>query len=188
MEDLFSNFRSESSPKRGRKAPVEGIFISPEMFVGAVIIFIIAVVLAFSIGVEQGKRIARSQVVVRTAKKEVKEKKSVKESKEVKKPPKASTTSKREVETKKVTTVQAKTRPKKASGKYAVQLVVYKDKRYAQREMEYLKKQKYPFFKEVKNGKIILSAGPFATMEEAKKAEKDLKRRYKDCFIKLIKR
>lgn len=189
MDDLFSNFRTETNSKSrsSRRNSFEGIFISPEMFIGAVIIFIIAVVLSFSIGIEQGKRIACSQVVVRKSKgrgesiengnkfqlsrKEKSRKVSVKRSAKV------------------IQGVEAiQNKGKRKGGKYAVQLVVYKDKRYAQREVEYLKKQKYPFFKKVKDGKIIISAGPFANMDEARKAEKDLRRRYKDCFIRLITR
>ncbi len=187
MDDLFSNFRTETKPKSSRKDSFEGIFISPEMFIGAVIIFIIAIVLSFSIGVEQGKHIARSQVVLRRDKKgeETAGKKerfgSSKGEKFRKVSAKTTSRVKRKIETK-----QEKIRKK--GGRYAVQLVVYKDSRYAQREMDYLKKQKYPFFKEVKGGKITISAGPFSTMDEAKKAEKILKRRYRDCFIKLIKR
>ncbi len=185
MEDLFSNFRTESKQRSSRKESFEGIFISPEMFIGAVIIFIIAIVLAFSIGVEQGKRIVHSQLIVKRTVKKEESKERLQLSKEEKSQKSLAKTASNTKQ--RVKPAQGR-KSKKKTGQYAVQLVVYKDKRYAQREMEYLKKQKYPFFKEIKNGKIIISAGPFATMNEAKKAERVLKKRYNDCFIKLIKR
>ncbi len=188
-EDLFSNFRSSSKSTRSKRESFEGIFISPEMFIGAVIIFIIGIVLSFSVGVEQGKRIGRSQVVVKEKRSYAGKGQNVR--KKSGKTLQGSLVKKKQPVNKKVSSPKTELQKKiveRKSGKYAVQLVVYKNSRYAVREMAYLKKQKYPFFKEEKSGKIILFAGPFSTLEEAKKAEKELKSRYKDCFIKLMKK
>ncbi len=190
MDDLFSDYRSSKSTRKGRKRSVvaEGVFISPEMFVGAVILFIIGLVLAFSIGVEQGKRISASDRIVKT---ESSAATRTEKATQVKKKKKRYTTSQKAKPKaqKAKDTGSARTREVGIpSGRYAVQLVVYKDKKYAEKELEYLGNQKYPFFKEEKNGKIIICAGPFKTIEEAKKVASRLRSRYKDCFVKLLKK
>ncbi len=195
MEDLFSDYR-ETTPKRKTTVPKsqESIVISPEMFIGAVIVFIIAIVLAFSIGVEQGKRIAYFNPD-KKASKELKES-SVKQVKKVKKrqphikkydtkiTKKQKISSKTKPDLSKTTSQSNPSRKKQ----YAVQLIVYKDLKYAKKELEYLSTQKYPFFKEKKNGKIIIYAGPFSDKQEAQEAMKILRKRYKDCFVRLLKK
>ena len=158
------------------------------MFIGAVILFIIALVISFSIGVEQGKRIASDKTItVKTKPKTDKKTKKKPSDKRKKKTPTSSSksnTSKRPTQK----TATSTLKQAKGKGKYAVQLVVYKDSKYADKEMKYLSSQKYPFFKEKKNGKIIICAGPFETIQEAKQAASKLRPRYKDCFVKLLKR
>ncbi len=190
MDDLFSDYRSSKSTRKGKKGSVvaEGVFISPEMFVGAVILFIVGLVLAFSIGVEQGKRISTSDGIVKADKSVVARTEKATQTKERKKRHISSRKAKPKSQ-KAENTNSARTREEGISpGRYAVQLVVYKDNRYAEKELQYLSKQKYPFFKEEKNGKIIICAGPFRTIEEAKKAASRLRSRYKDCFVKLLKK
>ncbi len=186
MEDLFSEYKTTA--KRSKRHLSEGLFISPEAFIGGVILFIISLILAFSLGVEQGKRIARGSKVV--VKKEIA---SVEAKQEVKAPAKKTASRPKPAPAPKPKPEMSQPKPttttsSKVKKMYAVQLVVYRDKKYAERELKYLKRQKYPFYKEVKNGKIIISAGPFATLEEAKKAERALKKRYKDCFVKIVRK
>ncbi len=185
MEDLFSEYKTTA--KTSKRHLSEGLFISPEAFIGGVILFIISLILAFSLGVEQGKRIARGSKVV------VKKVASAEAKQEIKAPVKKTVSQPKPAPTPKpkpaVSQPKATTTTSSKSKKmYAVQLVVYKDKKYAERELKYLKRQKYPFYKEVKNGKIIISAGPFPTLDEAKKAERALKKRYKDCFVKIVRK
>lgn len=70
---------------------------------------------------------------------------------------------------------------------YRIQLVTYRSKKYAQDEIDKLRNKGFKIYMEEKRGYIILSVGDFRSRQEAEKALKLLKSRYRDAFIKRMK-
>ncbi len=195
MSDLFDeyNYGVVDSKKKQRtsKSLSSGIIITPEMFIGWMILFIIGLILSFCLGVAQGRRLEKlaGGYVVENRNDATGRKRYVENEKFY---PKSQVTEQKKDVTKKLNGgISQKTGSETSSyriKKYAVQLVVYRDERYTKKEIDYLKERKIPFFIQNKNGKIIISAGPFGSRKEAENVSKRLKKRYRDCFVKLVRR
>jgi hypothetical protein len=71
---------------------------------------------------------------------------------------------------------------------YQVQLVTYKSERYASEEIDKLKKEGFNPFIEKKGKYRIICVGDFKSNDEAKEILRKLKKKYKDAFIKKIKK
>ncbi len=187
MSDLFSEY----SLKKQRGKPLsQGLYISPETFIGAVILFALLLIFSFSWGVERGKAIVYREIKEGMHSDMIPSGRPENTVSAVK--PKAKATKAKHIEEKAVSP-QNKEQPKPAAnkvqaGKYAVQLIVYKSEKYAEKEIAWLKQNKYPFIKKEKNGKIIIYAGPYADKNTAKGQMQKLRARYKDCFVKLLKK
>ncbi len=188
MSDLFSQY---SKSRKRVKDLSHGLYISPEIFITIVILYFLSLVVVFSWGVKRGKAIVHREIEegmyqdVNTTVAADDFKKSDKES--VKKQASNSEEIKDAPALNQPEAAVNSSVPEKGNRNYAVQLIVYKSQRYADKEIEWLKANKYPFIKEQKNGKIIISAGPYGK-DEAKFQMQKLRQRYKDCFVKLLKK
>jgi len=184
MSDLFSEY----SLKKQRGKPLsQGLYISPETFIGAVILFALLLIFSFSWGIERGKAIVYREIKEGMHNDMILADRSENTVSPVTVKPEA-----KHIEEKPVLPQNKKQAKSVASkvqaGRYAVQLIVYKSERYAEKEIEWLKQNKYSFIKKEKNGKIIVSAGPYADKNTAKGQMQKLRARYKDCFVKLLKK
>jgi hypothetical protein len=81
---------------------------------------------------------------------------------------------------------KARGKVKKPLAQYSIQLVTYKNLKYAKREEEKLKKMGYnPYILEVKGYKIVY-VGKYKSRDEAEKDLRQLRKIYKDAFIKKL--
>jgi cell division protein FtsN len=83
--------------------------------------------------------------------------------------------------------------PKKAtavkpagSSRYAVQVATYKQPQLAKRELARLQAKGERAFLIMRNGSVVVYAGPFPSKDNAKEKVTALKTRYQDCFIKTL--
>ena len=189
MADLFSEY---SLRKKKTKDLSQGLYISPEAFIGALILFFLLLIFSFSWGVERGKSIVYREIKSGLHKDLLLSKKTKSQGNLTDNPVHLKKSAQEKIAQKAESSAQPKQgkspSPVVAPGNYAVQLIVYKSQRYAEKEIQWLVSNKYPFIKEQKNGKITISAGPYPTKDEAKKQMSKLRSRYKDCFVKLLKK
>jgi septal ring-binding cell division protein DamX len=87
----------------------------------------------------------------------------------------------------------AAAQPKKAaaakssgSSRYAVQLATYSKPQLAKRELERLQAKGERAFLIMRNGRVVVYAGPFPSKDNAKEKVASLKGRYQDCFVKTL--
>lgn len=70
--------------------------------------------------------------------------------------------------------------------KYTIQVAVYRGTNYAQNELNYLKKNGFDAFMEQGSNFICIFVGKFLDKQKAQISLNQLKKRYKDCFIRRI--
>ena len=73
-----------------------------------------------------------------------------------------------------------------ARGRYAVQVVSFKQPRRAQQEMQQLQGRGERAFLVMRNGVTVVYVGPFPTKAHARDKSVSLKPRYEDCFVRTL--
>jgi hypothetical protein len=182
QEELFEDFSQRTSPKRqflSRGSLFAAKLISFDHFLFGAISGLIALVLAFSLGVERGKRVARSYdipmtdihlVTPLTPRQDHIPRQSAEMNKEV------ITTQ----ETKKVIPLY----PKESS--YTILVVTYKDKKSAEKVIGQLRASGRKSFLLPKGDLMVICVGEYSTSAEASKAAKTFRKQFPDCFVKRL--
>ncbi|MBU1112615.1 MAG: SPOR domain-containing protein [Candidatus Omnitrophica bacterium] len=168
-------FGLKTNPGETSKKQRVGLPLDILIIVG--VVFSLSLIVAFSLGVEKGKKIALRKlnpdtVVAEQSSEEVKidfEKKP--EVTSPKLPVKASDTP--------VETVSDKQ-------KYNIQVASFQQETAARREVEQLKEKGYPTSTSKKGKYIVIYVGEFDDKEKAKSNLEHLKKRYKDCFLRQL--
>lgn len=152
------------------------------------IIFIMAVVLFFSFGVERGKRVVRGLTQSSAV--------GSRETLERSAPALDVKTPKAEVAEKAVPAQALPPKPakpdvqsspqKKGTGVFTVQVASFKDRELAQREANVLKKKGYRIFVLPKGSHSIVCVGKFAVKDEATEFSNNLKNHYNDCLVRRL--
>ncbi len=166
--ELFYD-RERKKEELRKKRHVLVVPLDVVILVNIVAVFSIAV--AFSLGVEKGKRIALQH----------NKKDSVL----------TSTKDNQGITVKK--TIPAKEKPirlieklKREEGKYIIQVASYLKEDIAHKEKEYLKKEGFSAQLSKKGKYTVLFVGKFLSKKEAERIKALLKKRYEDCFIRRL--
>jgi cell division protein FtsN len=186
-EEQKEFFQEFGKPKKGierlmrRYIPSKRFFVtlSIENMVLSTITVIMVVVAAFSLGVERGKRIARTE--------------KIKVDIESREAGAADVAPKETIMPEllpKETPKEKEEAPKKAKvlvkkkGKYAIQVVSFKNEARAKKKIEEFKEDGFDAFIIPAENWFQICVGRYATTEEAKTDLNRLKADYKDCFIR----
>lgn len=142
-----------------------------EKIIVLVIAFILVAVVFFSLGVERGKKILAS-------KDKIKEAQVVHVAKNI------AATEEKLPEQKALLNKEGPATIVESG--YIIQLACYKTKSYAQTEAEQLKKNGLNPLILTKGDYVVLCIGTFTDRENAKAHLSELKKRYKDCYIRRL--
>ena len=200
QHELFEEF-AQDEPKNRRLLKDTSnskrikIHLSPDKIVIAAIVLLFFLVLAFSLGVERGKKIASNRIPPESTEAQNDEKMS---SDQAAAP--AEKTAALEVENTNMIIAQAESETEPAekdasesgqnvsaaaqSAKYTVQVIAYTNQSRAERELEKLKKSGYEAFIISGNKYHIICIGRYPSRQEAKKACSKFDEMYKGCFVK----
>lgn len=170
----IDNIRNDMKKRHTLILPVDTLVL-------LIVVIVLLLTLAFSLGIERGRKIAYSQI----------EKKSNFQQEEI-----FNTESEKEgikekvEETQEVAVIPNKVNDKdnekkhSASAKYILQLATYLKKETAEIEVTKLEDKGYPVFLSQKGKYVVLFIGDFSDKNEAEEKMAELKKRYKDCFIR----
>ncbi len=164
--ELFYDKKEQREKLHRRRYTIE-IPLDVVVLINIIIIFSFAV--AFSLGVEKGKKIAISHDKYRPEVKTYISKR--KQSLDLGKKDKE-------------TTSLVKKLKEKGGNKYIVQVASYLKEDIAHKEKEYLEKTGFSAELSRKGKYIVLFVGSFSSKKEAEKIKNLLEKRYSDCFIK----
>lgn len=166
--ELFSQAKSENELKRRLPHHLFSFIQNYEKAILAFICFIITAIVSFSLGVEKGKKVAvYNQIKInepRSLIKTDKEQVQPVQKQESIQPPKV----------------------KEYIENYTIQLASYQTKTYAQKEAEVLRKRGLVPVILSKSGYTVLCVGNFPNKEMAKPLLSELKKHYRDCFIRRL--
>lgn len=198
QKELFNEF--ESPKKRGKKKGAGSILpknyilfnVSYEQVVFISIGVIMLMVLVFSLGVERGKRLNPEQIKVsvnlpETASGIIEETNKDKKIKEVKAAPPAALAKKERSITQRVeqeVPVPADVKKPIKRELFTVQVIAYKSKRSAQKELIKLGKKGYSPFIILGGGYYQICVGEYKSRKEANKPLSDLKKSHPGSFIR----
>jgi len=160
--ELFSRAGKASEPRPARGNSLIRRIRTYEKVILASIGFMIAGIVAFSLGVEKGKRLAQ-QAPPRHIAQEIKPRLSIP-----------------------ALDVTAPQKPPASLQNYTIQLASYANKAYAQKEADALKKRGLEPLILSKGSYVILCVGRFADKDNAKALLPDLQKQYRGCFIRRI--
>lgn len=76
--------------------------------------------------------------------------------------------------------------PIKSASRFAIQVVTYKQERFAKKECDRLKQRGEPAFLVTKKDRVVLYVGPFPSREHASAKLANLKQQYQDCFLRTL--
>ena len=150
------------------------------------VVFVLSLIVAFSLGIEKGKKIALKNLSpdmvlaeknVEEAKETISDKGTVLDSKAELKVEKSEPPA--EVSNAPVETVSDKQ-------KYNIQVASFAQETAARREVKELKEKGYPASVSKKGKYIVIYVGEFEDKEEAKSKLELLKKRYKDCILRQL--
>ena len=171
QKELFDRFKekkpklkrfTEKIPKRNQlyvRAPLENIVI-------VAIVFILALVVAFALGIESGKSKATQSEKRKTQSEEL--------------------SSAGETEQYVRTIAQSPKEATKTRGPYTLQLISYKEKPLAEKEKNNLLMKRKDAFIIPSGSWFQVCVGSYANKEEAREDMRNFSGRYKGCFIKKI--
>lgn len=128
--------------------------------------FIITGVISFSLGVEKGRHLAMLPDVVREISQP-----AIQKPKAIEESPKA---------------IEASPKIKEPTIGYTIQVASYQTKTLAQKEMEILKQKGLLSLILTKGSYTVVCVGHFSNREMAKSILTELKKRYRDCYIRRL--
>lgn len=176
------------------------IIIPLDTFILSSVVIILLFILAFSLGVERGRKIYYANLDKENLEKNLvmEDEQPVKAQpktaslplevkKEVSKPVAAANTPRVIQPQARTETVTATIVPKpEIGGSYSIQLASYNKESFAQAEAKVLQAKGFPAFVLKKTDYVVLYAGPFKTKPEADKNMGLLKKTYKDCILRRL--
>lgn len=198
-QDLFGGIEKPSQKKLQKSTLLPRSYtqfnVSYEQVIFISIAIIMLMVLLFSVGVEYGKRIARSGETGPPARENVEGGRWKVEGEASTLDPRPSTspdtgTAPAQTETKpaqpaaEAEVKKAISQPKVLSQKFTIQAVAYRSKKKAQDDMVILSKKGFSPFIVVGGDYYQVCAGEYASKEEAMKDYEKIRKLYKDCFIR----
>jgi len=182
QDEFFGEFKEEKGKiKKITDKITQGhkklyLNLPAENIVFAVIIIIMAVVIAFALGVERGKRLAKAKVDSRTAYEEA----SAREDKVRMTPVEIAAEEIKESKEEKATLLKAQEKSKP----YTIQLISYKKEQRAVYEKDRLLKSNVTAFIVPSGDWYQVCAGGYENIKEAKRALENFTKKYKGCFIR----
>jgi hypothetical protein len=171
--ELFSKTEDAGNLKSKKASNAFLVYIwNYEKTILVIISFIITGIISFSLGVEKGKRLStlknsRLDMALTTQPSDR---------------PMPKNKNPNSVITKENTVKEPQPSQKQD---YIIQLASYKTKAYAQKEMEFLKKRGFSPSVLSKGNYAVLCVG-FSTRETAQSLLSELKKRYKDCYLRRL--
>jgi hypothetical protein len=163
--ELFSSLGdSDNSRNQSHKSSFLANIWHYEKIILVIIGTVIIGIVSFSLGVEKGKNI-----VFIPAKKPI-----------------SDTVIKENSDTKDKDAMDLKKQDIPRKQDYIIQLASYKTRSFAQKEAEALKKKGFLPILFSKKGYTVLCIGNFANKEKAQSLLSELKKRYKDCYIRRL--
>ncbi|MFZ2357461.1 MAG: SPOR domain-containing protein [Candidatus Omnitrophota bacterium] len=175
--ELFSKTKDDFQNKLNSR-PFLSYIKGYEKIILVIIVFIITGVVSFSFGVEKGKSIAASRFNSRLDMAiNSKVQGTVQAASQQTASPQAQ-----------VLTLDEKSslRPQEETGNYTIQVASYQTKKGAQKEAEIIKKKGLSVSVLSKGAYSILCVGNFKDKQKAKLVLVELKKRYRDCFIRRL--
>ena len=164
--ELFSSSKGISKVDSGLSSSFLKRMWGHEKIILIIIGFLITGIVSFSLGVEKGKRLAMLSDSVRETSQPV-----VQKQRSVTEPPKA---------------VNEAPKVKEPAGAYTIQVASYQGKQHAQKEMTILKQKGLLPLILSEKGLTVLCVGNFQSKEMAKSLLSELKKRYRDCYVRRL--
>lgn len=166
--ELFSQPKDSLGAKKGVFNPFLNRIWNYEKTILIIIGFMITGIVSFSLGVEKGKKITmlKSNSSLDTA-----TQKQISPSPEIPTAQQVLTTQ-----------PEVTTQPKN----YTIQIATYQTKTYAQKEAETLKRKGLVALVLSKGEYTVVCVGSFSNRDAAKSLLPELKKRYRDCFIRRL--
>ncbi|OPX29395.1 MAG: hypothetical protein B1H08_04005 [Candidatus Omnitrophica bacterium 4484_171] len=170
---------SRKKEKAGEGRNTLTIPIDTFILIGIIVLF--AIVMSFSIGVKQGKKIFAASIKTKLAKYEASNTGIYRDS------IKRIVSQDKKIEEKNNNDQSKdKNTPNENNRKYIIQLASYLKENLAKKEKQYLKNEGFSAEISKKGEYLVLYVGGFATKKDAEKIKTSLKKRYTDCFIRRL--
>ena len=186
--ELFSQSGEFSASSNTAKKPFLAFIWGYEKTIFIILGFILTGIIAFTLGVEKGKRFAAVNGSLGTAA-NIAQQQPYKQVVAAQQPvvintPVNATVVQKTAEP--AITKETPVQPNQLSGQFTIQIASFRSRTSAQQEFETLKGKGYSPFMVTKKGIIVLYAGNFTNKTEAKPLLSQLQKRYKDCFIRRL--
>ncbi|MFQ5681325.1 MAG: SPOR domain-containing protein [Candidatus Omnitrophota bacterium] len=183
--ELFTTYNTPPEKKSLSAALLQKI-VSYERFLCLGIFFLVVFVLAYSLGMEKGKRL---KVVRRSPGRNAISRPSYVPSshnaKDIEKKPGKAGKAKDKVK-KNSKDDNIKSRQRRPQGEYTVQVASFRKKHLAEKEKSSLENKGYQVYVIPKNKYIIVCVGAFKDRDKAKINQKKLRRLYNDCLVRKL--
>lgn len=162
--ELFSSFEDSDNLRNQphRSSFLANIWHYEKIILAIIGMFIIGIV-SFSLGVEKGKKTSQ-----------------------LKNLPSDIATKQENPDTKHTDAINFKKEELPQKQNYVIQLASYKTRSFAQKEAEALKKKGFSPILFSKSGYTVLCIGNFANKKKAQSILSELKKRYKDCYVRRL--
>jgi len=183
QKELFEEYRTPKDKAKRRQTILPRSFkplsVSYEQAVFMAIAAIMLMVLVFSLGVERGKRLAGAAAPKKDAPDKQASDKEYKTSAAVKEDVAVA-----QQDTKRPAPLPEKEKKAVKSDLFTIQVIAYRSKKSAQRELERLSEKGYKPFIITGGGYYQVCVGEYANKDESKNDFLELKKSYKDSFIR----
>lgn len=174
--ELFSNTNDGSQNKLNSR-PFLSYIKGYEKVILAIIVFVITAVVSFSFGVEKGKSIVASRINSRL---------DTAINSKAQAPVQMASQQTALPKTQGLTLDEKSSSGQEELGKYTIQVASYQSSKGAQKEAELIKKKGLSVSILSKGAYSILCVGNFKDKQKAKPILVELKKRYRDCFIRRL--
>ena len=194
-----------ASPRRGARIFSQPLRMRPDHAVLGLILLLIGTSVVFAVGMERGKRLARTEPGVfepmAAAPQRQANAASPGETLAIRPPisgkgspamppaPARETLERPSAPMPNTAPTQPSRKPGKTSApksRFAVQIVSYRQMKLAQRELQRLQQRGETAFLVTRQDRTVLLVGPFVDKERASSKLASLKRRYQDCFVRTL--
>lgn len=173
--ELFSETRDFSDNRQKTEKSFWGYISGHEKTIFMLFGFIVVGIIAFTLGVEKGKKAALAQPLANPKQAVIIQQQH----------PVVNLASPKAEEAEKTASVISD-KPAIITQQYTIQIASFKDKERAQKEVDMLKKKGFSPVLTDKNGITVIYIGNFTNKETAKSLLSQLQKRYKDCFIRRL--
>ncbi len=182
--ELFSQTGEISGVNSETRKPFWTFIWSYEKAIFTIMGFIIVGIIAFTLGVEKGKRITVINPTLQANPESVRQITITKQITPNQQAVNATTTLKQPAPV--AIAKESAPLPSEIAGQYTIQIASFKTRNIAQKEFELLKNKGFSPFLLTKKGIMVLYVGNFTNKTQAKSLLSQLQKRYKDCFIRRL--